>query len=86
MASENPESMIVPFQRLDVASGGEGSVDDFANFVYRQLPLELAGPLVEALSQIGGNVTRFRAAAHIASVHADPVAMKACWGFTMSSW
>jgi signal transduction histidine kinase len=54
LVQERP-SMLLPLSRLDVASG-EHAVELLGNFVHPQLPRQLAGAFVEALSEIGANV------------------------------
>lgn len=52
--SERP-SMLLPVCPLDV-SNGERAVDELANFIFPQLPPQLAGAFVEAMAEIASNV------------------------------
>ncbi len=53
-------SMLLELRRLDV-QGGEHAVDKLCEFVYPQLPRQLAGDFTVALAEIGSNVVQHAA-------------------------
>lgn len=51
----DPEKLLVELQPINVAEGHHG-IDEICNLAWTQLPSDLRGEFVEALSEIGANV------------------------------